>query len=113
MNKKITKKCIGAFFASIVLTTCPTALGGVLTTTITKNQNTNAANLTIDHSQLNETILLKVKELTDQGMNLEQLQIELQNMLNNIKTDIQTKGQNSMSLRGFYGNDIFSCRGFA
>ena len=62
---------------------------------------------------MNETILLKVKELTEQGITLELIQIEIQNMLKNINTDFQKREQNSMFQRGFCGIGIFSCRGFA
>jgi uncharacterized lipoprotein YajG len=129
MKKRITKKCVGTLLASILLTTCATAIVGAQTINTAKNQDTvwnevafsgsseeqtrNASRPMNDPTQLNETILLKVKELTEQGINLEFIQIEIQNMLKNINTDFQKRGQNSMSLRGFYGIDIFSCRGFA
>jgi uncharacterized protein YpiB (UPF0302 family) len=129
MKKRITKKCVGTLIASILLTTCATAIVGAQTINTAKNQDTvwnevafsgsleeqtrNASRPMNDPTQLNETILLKVKELTEQGINLEFIQIEIQNMLKNINTDFQKRGQNSMSLRGFYGSDIFSCRGFA
>jgi uncharacterized lipoprotein YajG len=128
MNKKITKKCVGTLIASLLLATCSTALVGAQTTQPQKTQNTEfagvfsspiseeqqrrALNLTNDH-HVNETILLKVKELTEQGIHLEQIQNELQNMLNNISTSNQNRGQNGTSLRGFYGVGIFSRRGFA
>jgi cell division protein FtsX len=83
MNKKIMKKCIGTFMVSLLLSTSSLA------------------------------ILLTINELTNQGINPEQIQVELQNMLNSINTNNQNRGHNSVSLRGFYGNGIFSCRGFA
>jgi uncharacterized protein YpiB (UPF0302 family) len=129
MKKRITKKCVGTLLASILLTTCATVIVGAQTINTAKNQDTvwnevafsgsseeqtrNASRPMNDPTQLNETILLKVKELTEQGINLEFIQIEIQNMLKNINTDFQKRGQKSMSLRGFYGSDIFSCRGFA
>lgn len=114
---------------SIILTTCSTAIDGAHTTTTTKHQSTtwkgifspqivevqkrNASTQTNDSTQLNRTISLKVKTLTEQGINIELIQNELQNMVNNITTGSQKRGQHSMSLRGFYGVGIFSCRGFA
>jgi hypothetical protein len=64
-------------------------------------------------TQRNEIISLIGKEVTDQGMDLEQLHSELRTMLNLMYTDIQKREQSSLSLRGFYGNGLFSCRGFA
>ncbi|VVB59319.1 Uncharacterised protein [uncultured archaeon] len=128
MKKRITKKCVGTLLASILLTTCATAIVGAQTISTAKLEDTvwnevvfsrsseeqtkNESHPMNDPTQLNETILLKVKELTEQGINLEFIQIEIQNMLKNINIDFQKRGQNSMSLRGFYGSDIFSCRGF-
>jgi uncharacterized protein YpiB (UPF0302 family) len=127
MKKRITKKYVEALLASILLTT--TAIVGAQTINNAKNQDIIWNEVTFseiseeqmkiashsinDPKQLNETILLKVKELTEQRINLELIQIEIQNMLKNINTDFQKREQNSMSLRGLYGTDIFSCRGFA
>ncbi len=129
MKKRITKKCVGALLASILLTTCATAIAGAQTINTAKNkisewnevtfsesseeQTSNVSHATNDYNQLNETILLKVKELTEQGIILELIQIEIQNMLKNLNTDFQKREQNSMSQRGFCGIGIFSCRGFA
>jgi hypothetical protein len=113
MNKEILKKCVGSLMASLLLATLPTTLVGAETTNVTKDQDDTVSSLTNDIAQLNEMIFLTVKKLTDQGMNPQQLQSEIQNMLNTVPTDVQQRGQNSMSLRGFYGNGIFSCRGFA
>jgi hypothetical protein len=113
MNKKITKKCVGSLLASLLLTAWPIALVRADTTSVAKNQSCKASNLTNDPAQLNQTIFIKVKDLIEHEMSLTQLQIEIQSILNTIPTDGQHRGQNSMSLRGFFGNDIFSCRGFA
>jgi FKBP-type peptidyl-prolyl cis-trans isomerase (trigger factor) len=129
MKKRITKKCVEALLTSILLTTCATAIVEAQTINTVKNQDTvwneasfseiseeqtrNASHPMNDTKQLNETILHKVKELTEQEIHLELIQTEIQNMLKNINTDFKKRGQNSMSLRGFYGIDIFSCRGFA
>ena len=129
MKKRITKKCVGALLASIFLTTCATVITRAQTINIAKNkisecneftfsesseeQTCNVSHVTNDYNQLNETVLLKVKELTEQRITLELIQIEIQNMLKNINTDFQKREQNSMSQRGFYGIGIFSCRGFA
>jgi len=102
MRKNTVKKGIGMLMASLLLTTLPSALVGAQTTPTTE-----------DNIQLNEIILIEIKELTEKEMNLERILSEIHNMLNSIYTDIQMKEQTSMSLRGFYGNDIFSCRGFA
>jgi hypothetical protein len=107
----------------------PTAIIGAHASNTTKNQNTewkqifysqlpdaqkkNASDLTDEYNQLNETILLKIKELTEQGIGLEFIQIEIQNMLKKTKTEIQNRGQNCTSLRGSYEISIFSCRGLA
>jgi hypothetical protein len=128
MKKNITKKYIGALLASIVLITYPAVLSRAQTTNTITNQNTvwnettlseisekqirNTSHLPKDYTQLKEIILLKVKELTKQNINLEIIQTEIQNMLNS-DTDIQKRGQNSTSSRGFYETGIFSCRGFA
>ena len=87
MKKNITKKCIGALLASIVLITYPAVLSRAQTTNTITNQNTvwnettlseisekqirNTSHLTNDYTQLKEIILLKVKELTKQNINLE------------------------------------------
>jgi uncharacterized lipoprotein YajG len=128
MNKKIMKKCVGTLMASLLLTTCSTAIVGAQMTQSQKTQNTELAGVfssliteeqlrcalnTTNNHHLNDTILLKVKELTEQGIHLEQIQNELQNMLNNISRGYQNRGKHSVSLRGFYGVGIFSCRGFA
>jgi hypothetical protein len=128
MKKTITKKCIGTLLASIVLTTYPTVLSRAQTINTLTNQNTiwnettfseisekqirNTSHLTNGSTQKKETILLKIKELTGQDINLELIQTEIQNMLT-INTNIQKRGQNSMSPRGFDEIGIFSCRGFA
>jgi hypothetical protein len=104
MNNSITKKCIGALLVSIVLTTCPAFLSRAQTTDTITNQNNvwnevilseisekqtrNASDLTNDDKQLKEIILLKIKKLTEQGINIELIQKEIQNMLN-INTDFQ------------------------
>lgn len=78
MNKRITKKCIGALLASIILTAYPVLLGRSHTTNTMNNANTvweepsssqevveqtrNSSHQTNDHNQLHETILLKIKE---------------------------------------------------
>lgn len=82
-------------------------------TNTTKDDHRNPKNLVANHNQFNNTIDLKIKELTDSGISLGQIQIEVQTMLNNSQSDSQTRGHTSMSLRGFYGSGIFSCRGFA
>jgi hypothetical protein len=103
MRKKIVKQCIGAVLASLVLAAYPVSLVGAQL----------AAPTTVDLTQGNGTIVLKIKELTDQAVNLQQIQSELQTMLNSMHTDIQKREQSSLSLRGFYGISLFSCRGFA
>jgi hypothetical protein len=102
MRKKISKQCIGAVLASMVLAAYPVSLPGAQ---IISNSDAQIPQ--------NEIISLTVKELFDQGIDLEQLHSELQTMQNIIHTDIQKREQSSLSLRGFYGNGLFSCRGFA
>jgi hypothetical protein len=113
INKKTLKKCAGGLLASLLLSTIPTMLVGAESTAITKDVSRDASGHRNELAQLNETTFMKVKELFEQGLSLTQLQVELQNMLTNMPTDVQRRGQNSMSLRGFYGSGIFSCRGFA
>jgi hypothetical protein len=103
MRKKIVKQCIGAVLASLVFAAYPATLVGAQI----------VAPTTVDHPQANGTIVLKVKELTDQGLNLQQIQSELQTLLNSLPMDIQKREQSSLSLRGFYPVSLFSCRGFA
>ncbi|MCX6661904.1 MAG: hypothetical protein NTY91_05070 [Euryarchaeota archaeon] len=102
MRKKIIKQCIGAVLASMVLATYPVSLVGAQ---IISNSDVQ--------TQRNEIISLTVKELADQGMDLEQLHSELQTMLSSMQSDIQKREQSSLSLRGFYEYGLFSCRGFA
>ncbi len=122
MTNKIAKKFLETCVASLLLTTCSITVAGAQSTIAAKNQSTDAKTMVSaqtheedasNHTQINDTIFRTVKELTDQGIHLEQIQNELQLMLNNIPTDLQTRGQHSLSLRGFYGASIFSCRGFS
>jgi len=122
MTQKIVNTFLGTCITSLLLTTCSITIAGAQSTIPEKNQST-ASNAMIsaqtykenasNHTQVNNTIFRTVKELTNQGIHLEQIQIELQLMLNTMPTNIQTRGQHSLSLRGFYGESIFSCRGFA
>jgi len=84
VKKTRTKHYVGAVLVGLMLATCSISVIGA-----------------------------QVKELTDQGVNLEQIQNELQTMLNKINMDIEKRGQSSMSLRGFSGDTLFSCRGLA
>jgi hypothetical protein len=103
MRKKIAKQCITVVLAGIVLATYSASVVGAQ----------SSAPTAMDRIQGNQTIVLKGKELTHQGIHLEQLQNELQTVLHSMHTDIQKRGQSSLSLRGFSGNGLFSCRGFA
>ncbi|HWR27795.1 MAG TPA: hypothetical protein VN377_05095 [Candidatus Thermoplasmatota archaeon] len=95
-------QCFGAVLASMVLATYPVSLVGAQMTSAMKDQ-----------IHQDEIILLTVKELADQGMDLNQLHSELQTMHGSMQSDNQKRGQGSLSLRGFCGNSLFSCRGFA
>jgi hypothetical protein len=103
MRKKTAKQCIRVVLAGMVLATYSVSVVGAQI----------AEPTAMDRIQGNQTIVLKGKELTDQGIHFEQIQSELHTMLHNIHTDIQKRGQSSLSLRGFSGNCLFSCRGFA
>ena len=103
MRKKIAKQCIGVVLVGMVLATYSISVVGAQ----------SAAPTAMDRIHGNQTSVLKGKELTNQGIHLEQLQSELQTMLSSMHTDIQTREQSSLSLRGFSGNGLFSCRGFA
>lgn len=102
MRKKIVQQRIGAVLASMVLVTFPAALVGA--------QMASAMQENIQH---NETSSFTVKELADQGIDLEQLHIELQSMFGSVHPEIQKRGQSSLCLRDFYENSLFSCRGLA
>ncbi len=102
MRKKITKQCIGTILAGMVLATFPVSLAVASMTSSME-----------DTPQYVQTISLKIKELAGQGIGLEQLSSELQVMLHSMHTDIQKGGQSSLSLRDFYGTNLFSCRGLA
>jgi hypothetical protein len=102
MKKKIVTQCIGAVLASIIFATYPISLVGAQMTPAMKDGIPN-----------NETSSISLKELTGQGLNLEQLYCELQNMYGSIHTDNQNREQSSLSLRDFSENHLFSCRGFA
>jgi len=84
MKKTRTKHYVGAALVGLMLATCSVSVIGA-----------------------------QVKELTTQRVNLEQIQNELQTMLNEINMDIEQRGQSCMSLRGFSGDSLFSCRGLA
>lgn len=101
MRKKIIKQCIGAVLVSIVLATYPVFLVGAQ---IISNSDIQ--------TQRNDKISLTAKEVVDQGIDLKQLHSELRTMVNLMYSDIQKREQSSLSLGGFYGNSLFSCRGF-
>ena len=103
MRKKTAKQCITVVLAGIVLATYSISVVGAQ----------SAAPTAMDLIQENQIIVLKGKELTNQGIHLEQIQSELQTMLHSMHTDIQKREQSSLSLRGFSGNGLFSCRGFS
>jgi hypothetical protein len=122
MTQKIVSKFLGTCLASLLLSTCSIIIAEAQSTTSAKDQSTVSSAMisaqtsketTTNQTQVNDSIFRTVKELTDQGIHLEQIQNELQLMMNNMPTDLQTRGQHSLSLRGFYGTSIFSCRGFA
>jgi hypothetical protein len=105
MNKKTAKKFVGSFVASLFLTTGSSTLIGAHTQAATENQNPmmkdvfspqvsedpkkNESTLQDIHTQLDSTILQKVHQLIDQGINLKQIQNELHNTLNNLNTNNQ------------------------
>lgn len=113
MKKKTAKKCFNGLMAGLLLASLPVALVDAELTSVGTNQNDTASPVPSDHAKSTFAIFISVEELTGQNISLLQMRGGLQDLLNDMLTEIQDKGQPCVSLRGFYRNEIFSARGFA
>jgi hypothetical protein len=98
MRKKTVHQCIGAMLAGLVLASYPISLVGAQIPSATKTGTLQK-----------ETKSVTIKELADQGIDLEQLYSELITF----HSTLHTRGQSSLSLRDFSDTNLFSCRGLA
>jgi len=84
MNDKPGTYYLGAILATVVLTAYPILMVGA-----------------------------QVIPSMSQAMNLEEFPSDLQTLLSHLQSDFNKREQSSLSLRGFSGSSIFSCRGLA
>jgi hypothetical protein len=99
MRKKIVHQCIGTMLAGLLLATYPTiALVGAQSPSATKTNILQKENKSYT-----------IKELAEQGIDLEQLYSELHTFY----STLNMREQSSLSLRDFSTINLFSCRGLA
>jgi len=113
MTKKTYKKFAGTILASVLLHTF-----GTVEAHITKISHTSKVIGKQEPPKqsvkaLSQGLPTAFRFATDQVINPEQIQGEVHLILNEYIIENQRMGPTSMSLRGFYGNGIFSCRGLA
>ncbi len=127
MNKKTIGTSIGAILASVLLTTISaagaqtagnansrTAIGDQVPIPVwTMDATPEKVNHSTNNQRLSEEILITIRSLREQGKNQGQIQEAIQSILNKYDQINHNVGQRSMSLGGFYGFSIFSCRGLA
>lgn len=113
MRKTTMNKYLKAFLTSILVVTVPSAIAGGHLTNTTPETNRIADETTTNLPAIHDLFLLKIQELMEQGLRLEDVHTELSHLTRTIETDIQLNEKTSMPLKDFSTKHLFSCRGLA